>query len=142
MSRFTTLLCLLAACVVPATLSAAPESAPGLSPAATEAFERFISVTEALEPVLAGVTDKATADAAAPKLHEQLTSVYQAREALKNVVSLSEAEQRQVEQSYARRMREDWARVYAHMFRLQKEQCYHSSAFTQEFGNLNMMLAQ
>lgn len=142
MSRFYNLLCLSVLWCAGALLSPATAQEQALSAEITQAFEQFISVTEALEPVLAGVTDKATADAAAPKLHEQLSAVYESREALQSISSLSAGQSAQVQQQYARRMREGWARVYAHIFRLQKAQCYRSETFTKEFGNLNMMLAQ
>lgn len=142
MSRLFSLICLLTAwCAIGAVCPATAQE-PALSADVAQAFERFIGVTEALEPVLASATDKDSADAAAPKLHEQLEAVFQSREALQSITSLSEAESAQVQQRYARRMREGWARVYAHIFRLQKAQCYHSVPFATEFGNLNMMLAQ
>lgn len=141
MSRFSTLLCLLTAWAAALSLPLAAQDT-ALPQQITQAFEQFICVTEALEPVLAGVTDKATADAAAPKLHEQLDAVYRSREELQGITALSAEQSALVQQQYARRMREGWARVYAHIFRLQKAQCFHSEAFTKEFGNLNMMLAQ
>lgn len=142
MSRFSTLICLLTAWAAALLSPSAAQDTAALPPEMAQAFERFISVTEALDPVLAGVTDKATADAAALKLHEQLTDVYRSREALQGITTLSAEQSALVQQQYARRMREGWARVYAHIFRIQKAQCYHSEAFTKEFGNLNMMLAQ
>lgn len=141
MSRFSALTCPLTAALATLCAPLAAQEA-ALPPAMAQAFERFIDVTEALEPVLASVTDKATADAAAPKLHEQLEAVYQSRDALQGINALTAEQSAKVQQQYARRMREGWARVYAHIFRIQKAQCYHSEAFTKEFGNLNMMLAQ
>ncbi|MCQ2364006.1 MAG: hypothetical protein MJ051_00430 [Akkermansia sp.] len=142
MSRFSTPICLLTLWCWAALLSPTAAQETALPQEMSQAFERFIDITEALEPVLAGVTDKATADAAAPKLHEQLDAVYRSREALQSIPSLSAEQSALVQKQYARRMREGWAQVYAHIFRIQKAQCYHSESFTKEFGNLNMMLAQ
>lgn len=142
MIRVSTLICLLTAWWATALLSPSAAQEATLPDEVAHAFESFISVTEALAPVLAEVTDKATADAAAPKLHELLNQVYESREALQGITALDAAQSALVQQQYARRMREGWARVYAHMFRIQKAQGYHSEAFVKEFGNLNMMLSQ
>lgn len=142
MSRLFFFPCLLTLCCAVTMFTPAAAQNQALPSEMTQAFERFISVTEALEPVLAGVTDKETADAAAPKLHEQLEAVYQSRESLQGITTLSPEQTALVQQQYARRMREGWGRVYAHIFRIQKAQCYRSAAFAKEFGNLNMMLAQ
>lgn len=121
---------------------AAQETSCPLTADETAAFEQYIALPALLAPVLESATDTASADAAAPRLHEQLDAVYNAREALHGISKLSPEQLSYVQTRYARRMREEWARVYDAIFRIQKAQCYHSVPFTKEFGNLNMMLAQ
>lgn len=116
--------------------------ASALPSALSEVFETYISLPDALAPILSSVRDRETADAAAAPLHQQLSNIHRAGEQLQRIGHLSAEERREVEQQYAQRMREQWARVYTEIFRLQKVQCYSSPAFIKEFGIMSMMLSQ
>ncbi|MGN0835862.1 MAG: hypothetical protein ACI4OS_00310 [Akkermansia sp.] len=122
--------------------SALTPLAAALPPAMTEAFEAYIALPEALAPILNSVQDRETADAAAALLHQQLSAIHRAGEQLQRIGELSTEQKREAEQRYAQSMREQWARVYVEIFRLQKVQCYSSPAFIKEFGIMTMMLSQ
>ncbi|MGN0865369.1 MAG: hypothetical protein ACI4P8_04415 [Akkermansia sp.] len=116
--------------------------AAALPPTMSEAFEAYIALPDALAPILNSVQDRETADAAAAPLHQQLSDIHRAGEQLQRIGELSAEEKREIEQRYAQRMREQWARIYAEIFRLQKVQCYSSPTFIKEFGIMTMMLSQ
>lgn len=136
MKRLAAKLMLMGVCSLLNPLAAA------LPPAMSEAFEAYIALPDALAPILSSVQDRETADTAAAPLHQQLSTIHRAGEQLQRIGELSAEEKRELEQRYARRMREQWARVYAEIFRLQKVQCYSSPAFIKEFGIMTMMLSQ
>lgn len=121
---------------------AVPLCAEALPAEVTQAFDTYCALPAELLPVLEKVTDKASADAAAPELHAKLDRIYTAREALQKVPSLTTEQSELVQQQYAQKMRQDWGRVYEHIFRLRKAQCFGSIAFVKEFGYMTMMLAQ
>mgnify|MGYP003321761260 CR=1 FL=1 len=111
-----------------------------LPPAVEQAFERYMAIPAALLPVLEKVKDKATADAAAPQLQEALAAVYDARDALKEIKELSEADAAEVKARYEKRMREEWGRLYREIFRLQQAKCYNSEEFFKLFSYMCLML--
>lgn len=106
------------------------------------AFDSYCALPAELLPVLESVQDKASADAAAPKLHAALDKIYVTRDAMQKVSTLTPAQSAHVQKQYAAKMRQDWGRVYEQIFRLRKAQCYGSIAFVNEFGYMNLMLAQ
>lgn len=120
---------------------AAPAEQP-LSPELSKVFEEYVALPSALVPILESVQDYDSAEAAAPKLHEQLDRIYRAQESMSAITSLSAAESAAVQARYAAPMRREWGRVFEQIFRLRRTQCYHAPAFTSEFGYMNMMLAQ
>lgn len=124
---------------VPLSVSAAQ---PALPAEVKTAFEAYCALPDKLLPVLESVQDKATADAAAPKLHAALDDIYTTREAMQKVNGLTPAQNELVQRQYALQMRKSWGRVYEHIFRLRKAQCYGSIAFVNEFGYMNLLLAQ
>lgn len=124
---------------VPLSVTAAE---PALPAEVKAAFDAYCALPAELLPVLESVQDKATADAAAPKLHAALDKIYTTRDAMQKVQQLTPEQSALVQQQYATRMRQDWGRVYEHIFRLRKEQCYGSIAFVKEFGYMTLMLAQ
>lgn len=124
---------------VPLSVTAAE---PALPAEVKAAFDAYCALPAELLPVLESVQDKATADAAAPKLHAALDKIYTTRDAMQKVQQLTPEQSTLVQQQYATRMRQDWGRVYEHIFRLRKEQCYGSIAFVKEFGYMTLMLAQ
>ena len=111
-----------------------------LPPAVEQAFERYMAIPAALLPVLEKVKDKASADAAAPQLQEALAAVYDARDALKDIKELSEADAAEVKARYEKRMREEWGRLYREIFRLQNNRCYDSEQFFKYFSYMTLML--
>lgn len=124
---------------VPLSVTAAE---PALPTEVKAAFDAYCALPAELLPVLESVQDKATADAAAPKLHAALDKIYTTRDAMQKVQQLTPEQSALVQQQYATRMRQDWGRVYEHIFRLRKVQCYGSIAFVKEFGYMTLMLAQ
>lgn len=123
--------------LLPAVLAV---QAAALEPAVQQAFERYMAVPAAVLPVLQGVKDKATADAAAPKLKEALATVYDAREALKDIKQLSDADAAEVKARYEKPMREEWGKLYREIFRLQQVKCYNSEEFFKLFSYMCLML--
>lgn len=115
---------------------------PELPTEVKAAFDAYCALPAELLPILESVQDKASADAAAPKLHAALDKIYVARDAMQNVHSLTPGQNALVQKQYAAKMRQDWGLVYAHIFRLRKAQCFGSIAFVNEFGYMNLMLAQ
>lgn len=124
---------------VPLSVSAAE---PALPAEVKAAFDAYSALPAELLPVLESVQDKATADAAAPKLHAALDKIYTTRDAMQKVSELTPEQSALVQQQYAAKMRQDWGRVYEHIFRIRKAQCFGSIAFVNEFGYMNLMLAQ
>lgn len=124
---------------VPLSVSAAE---PALPADVKAAFDAYSALPAELLPILESVQDKDSADAAAPKLHAALDKIYTTRDAMQKVSTLSPEQSALVQKQYAARMRRDWGRVYEHIFRLRKAQCYGSIAFVNEFGYMNLMLAQ
>lgn len=124
---------------VPLSVSAAQ---PPLPAEVQTAFDAYCALPGKLLPVLESVQDKASADAAAPKLHAALDKIYVTRDAMQKVSALTPAQSAHVQKQYAAKMRQDWGRVYEQIFRLRKAQCYGSIAFVNEFGYMNLMLAQ
>lgn len=122
-------------------LSVAAE-APALPAEVKAAFDAYCALPAELLPVLERVQDKTSADAAAPSLHAALDKIYTTRNAMQKVQELTPEQTELVQQRYAARMRQDWGRVYEHIFRLRKAQCYGSIAFVNEFGYMTLMLAQ
>ena len=86
-----------------------------------------------------GVTTD-SADAAAPKLKEALATVYDARDALKGIKQLSEADAAEVKERYEKPMREEWGKLYREIFRLQQVKCYNSEEFFKLFSYMCLML--
>ena len=123
--------------LLPAVLAV---QAAALEPAVQQAFERYMAVPAAVLPVLQGVKDKATADAAAPKLKEAMATVYDAREALKDIKQLSDADAAEVKARYEKPMREEWGKLYREIFRLQQVKCYNSEEFFKLFSYMCLML--
>lgn len=123
--------------LLPAVLAV---QATALEPAVQQAFERYMAIPPAVLPVLQGVKDKATADAAAPKLKEALATVYDARDALKGIKQLSEADAAEVKERYEKPMREEWGKLYQEIYRLQQVKCYNSEEFFKLFSYMCLML--
>ncbi len=107
-----------------------------------KAFSNYVALPDTLIPILAEVKDKASADAAADKLYNELTKVYDTRSELQKIANLPPEVAEQLKQKYEKEMRTRWGEVYHHIFRLQKVRCYDSMSFFKQFRTLCMMLDQ
>lgn len=132
--------CFLSILMTAAAVLQAP--AAELSAPLQDAFESYCALAETLTPILGSVQDRATADAAAPKLHAELNRIAETYDKLKVAKDLTEPQKQEIEKRYATRMRTEWGKLYSEMFRLNRVQCYRCPAFAKEYGNMNMMLAQ
>lgn len=105
-----------------------------------QAFERYTKLPDELLPVLKSITDRASADAAAPKLHELLPQVYDTRSAMQEIKELTPRQAEAVRQKYELAMRKGWGGFYGEVFRLQKANCFGSATLAKEFHLMCMML--
>lgn len=122
-------------------LSAAPLAAQEALPShITNLFDSYVKLPDSLVPVLRSVNDKDGATAAAPKLRAELEKLYDIRESLRKVSSLTPRQNELVRNRYEQAMREQWGKVYTEMFRLQREKCYGSAEFTRLYRIMCMML--
>lgn len=124
-------------------LSAAPLSAAETAELPAEiaqAFETYVNFTDTLLPALQSVKNQETANAAAPQLRAALQQLYDIRNQLKGITELSDAQKAVVEQRYARRMREQWGKVYSEINRLQQARCFYSGEYAELFHALELML--
>lgn len=104
------------------------------------AFESYTKLPDALLPVLKSITDRSTADAAAPKLHELLPQIYDTRSTMQEIKELTPEQTELVRQKYELPMRKSWGAFYGEVFRLQKANCFGSAALAKEFHLMCMML--
>ena len=125
----------LAAFAIPAAY--AQESLP---PEVCSAFELYIALPASVVPVMQGVKDRQTADAAAEALHQLMPRVYETRDAVEKIPQLSPAATQELERRYGRKAQTAWGPVYQEIFRLQKNQCFGSTALAREFNILCMLL--
>lgn len=124
-----------------ALLSAAPIVAQEALPShITGLFDSYVKLPDTLVPVLRSAHDKASATAAAPKLRAELEKLYDVRESLKKVSSLTPQQNELVRNRYEQAMREQWGKVYSEIFRLRREKCYDSAEFTRLYRLMCMML--
>ncbi len=118
----------------------APGSEPVLPEHIATAFEKYTAAPGSLVPILKGVTDKASADAAAPRLREALVSVYEARSALHDIKRLTKEQSQIVQERYALKMRQEWGLLYEQIARLRKARCYQSREFAQSYQIMCMLI--
>lgn len=128
----------LVACITPASLVAAAESA--IPAEVDKAFSDYIALADTLAPILASAQDKVSADAAADQLFAELPKVYDVRSALHSIQDLPPEAAATIKTKYEAEMRTRWGEVYRHLFRLQKARCYDSIPFFKQFHTLCMML--
>lgn len=105
-----------------------------------QAFERYTKLPDTLLPVLKSITDRTSADEAAPKLHDLLPQVYDTRSAMQEIKELTPRQAELVRQKYEPAMRKSWGGFYSEVFRLQKANCFGSAALAKEFHLMCMML--
>ncbi len=104
------------------------------------AFAHYTALPNTLVPILESVTDRESADAAAPRLNAVLPRVYDARTELTAITSLPPQVRQEVLQKYEQAMRENWGKLYEQLFRLQQVRCYNSLSFFRQFHALCAML--
>lgn len=126
-----------AAALLPLAEHAGAESLP---PALEGAFQRYVSLPDALLPVLESARDKQSADRAAVDLQALLPRVYEARRELREIPSLTPGQSAAVRERFENAMRTRWGKVFEHIFRLQRAHCYESVNFFKHFNTLCMML--
>ncbi len=107
-----------------------------------KAFADYVALPDKLIPIMTGVKDKATADAAAEPMFAELQKVYDTRSALQKITKLPPEVATQLKNKYEKDMRTRWGKVYEQIFRLQKVRCYDSLPFFKQFHTLCMMLEQ
>lgn len=107
-----------------------------------QTFENYIALAREIEPILAGATDKQTADDSALALYDILPKVYEARTVLQKIENLTPELQAELVEKYGKTMQTEWGKVYEQIFRLEKVNCYHSLSFFKQFRALCMMLQQ
>ncbi|MBR4309418.1 MAG: hypothetical protein IKT79_00145 [Akkermansia sp.] len=113
-----------------------------IPPEIENAFVRYIELAQELEPILAAAQDKESAEANAKALYDILPRVYEARTELLKIESLPQQVQAELIQKYGKAMQTEWGKVYEHIFRLEKNNCYHSLSYFKQFRALCMMLQQ
>ncbi len=111
-----------------------------IAPAVDAAFAAYAALPSQLVPILAEAQDRESADAAAPRLREALTKVYDARSALHGIPTLSQEETRLVQQKYEEELRREWGKLFEQIYRLQKAQSFGSLPFFKQFQTLCLML--
>lgn len=127
-------------CCVCALVAVAPAAAADVPPALDAALQRYISLTDALLPVLEAARDKDSAQQAAADLQALLPRVYDARREMRGIESLSPEVAEAVRRKYEMPMRTRWGKVYAQIFRLQRARCYECVAYFKHFNTLCMLL--
>lgn len=103
-------------------------------------FADYTDFPDTLLPALQAAKNKETADATAPQLRAALEKLYDLRVQLKTITELSDSQKAAVEEIYARRMREQWGKVYSEINRLQHAKCFYSGEYSELFRALQLML--
>ena len=119
---------------------ALPAEGAALTPALDGAFRRYVSLPDALLPVLESAKDRKSADHAAADLQALLPRVYEARQELRSIQALTPQQQQTVRERYESAMRSRWGKVFDHIYRLQRSHCYESVEFFKHFSTLCVML--
>lgn len=105
-------------------------------------FSRYCQIAHDVLPILKGVTDKASADAAAPLLEKQMVPLFLLKKEFANLKTLPAGSEAAISKKYERPMRESWGNVYAEIFRLQKAQGFASIAFARQLQAYCTLLNQ
>lgn len=100
----------------------------------------YNSLPGVLVPILEKVTDKESADAAAPALNKVLPRLYDIRTALSSIDKMPPEVDAEVRKKYAAQMQRNWGKLYEQILRLQQVDCYNSPDFFKQFYILCMML--
>ncbi len=114
--------------------------AQAIRPEVDAAFASYVALPSQLLPILSEAQDKESADAAAPRLKAALPLVYEARTALHHLPSLGKEETQLVQKKYETHMRQEWGKLFEHIYRLQTKKCYGSLLFFKQFQTLCLML--
>ncbi|MFI3243037.1 MAG: hypothetical protein R3Y56_02145 [Akkermansia sp.] len=105
-------------------------------------FERYCQIAQNVLPILKGVTDKATAETAAPLLKQQLVPLYLLKKDFAKIGTLPADSQQAISNKYEQKMRASWGDVYAEIYRLQKAQAFASIPFAQQLQAYCTLLNQ
>ena len=135
MNRFHT--CLLGLLASPMVMATTTTSLPA---AIENAFSTYTDLPSVLVPVLQQATDKASADNAAKELEKKLPAIYEARQKIRGIPQLTEEQNQQVQLQYGQRMREEWAKMYYEIVRIQRNRCFYSSEMGRVFRLMCMMI--
>ncbi len=114
--------------------------AQAIPPMVDEAFAAYAALPSKLLPVLAKAQDRESAEAAAPELFALLPTVYDTRSALHRISNMGPQETQLVQQKYEKQMRQEWGKLFEHIYRLQRAQCYGSVPFFKQFQTMCLML--
>lgn len=116
-------------------------AAPVAVPAEVEsAFRRYVALPDQLVAVLDKARDRDSAEAAAAELQGLLPAVYDARREMAQIPELSAEVSAEVRRRYEKDMRTRWGKVLDHIYRLNRERCYGSAAFTKQFEVFCLLL--
>ncbi len=119
-----------------------PLAQAAIPPDIDRAFSHYTQLAADLAPVLEKATDRQSADQAAPELANLLLKVCDARTELAGIQDLPPEISAEVVHKYEATMRRNWGKVYEQIFRLQKNNCYNSAAFSRNFRLLCMILSK
>ncbi len=105
-------------------------------------FQQYCTLGRDLLPILKCVSDKETADAAAPLLEKQQAPLYILKKRFDLHKSLPDGVKEAIAKKYELTMRQVWGDVYAEIYRLQKAQCFASIKFAKELQTYCTLLNQ
>lgn len=125
-------------CLTAPMVCAAP--ATELPAAVRHAFETYTALPAKLVPLLQKAQDTASADVVAPELKKSLSSIYEARELLHHMPTLTPEQNQEVRTSFGHRMRVEWGQMYEQISRLKAVRCYQSAKFAEVFRLMCMMI--
>lgn len=105
-------------------------------------FQRYVSLPDAILPVLTAARDKASADKMAPELEALMGRVSDSRRELLTVPALTDEVAEAVRRKYEAEMRSRWGKVYDEIYRLQRVRCYESISFFKQFITFCVLLGK
>lgn len=108
----------------PATPAAQPAATPESDAAAEKLFDKFIAISDEMSKLTASITDKATADAAAPELMKLMEKLQALQAENPNMPDPSPA----LLEKLMPKLMEMGAKSYQDMLRITQAECYGSEA--------------
>lgn len=135
---FSELLCAVLLCAVP-VVGIRGETV-GANEKIDAVFSRYIQLGKDLTEVLDKVKDKKSAAENTAALREILPRVGELRREIGSIDKLRPEDAKEVSAKYERGMRETWGKVFAGIYRLQRERCYEEISFFRAFSILCSLL--